>query len=87
MTRSMRRWQLVALDPEHLRSWLREHGVAEVLDPTAARPEHVLVELPTREAAAALLRDLVRDGVPMVSQAPAAGALEQVYLGLESDRR
>ena len=87
MTRSMRRWQLVALDPEHLRSWLREHGVAEVLDPTAARPEHVLVELPTQEAAAALLRDLVRDGVPMVSQAPAAGALEQVYLGLESDRR
>ncbi len=87
MTRAMRRWQLTALDPEHLRSWLREHGVAEVVDPTAARPEHVLVELPSAEAAAALLRDLVRDGVPMVSQAPAAGALEQVYLGLESDRR
>jgi len=87
MTRSMRRWQLVALDPAHLRTWLREHGVAEVVDPSAARPEHVLVELPTPEAAAALLRDLVRDGVRMVSQAPAAGALEQVYLGLESDRR
>ncbi|WP_104106891.1 ABC transporter ATP-binding protein [Nocardioides sp. 616] len=87
MTLSTRRWQLVALDPDHLRTWLRDHGVAEVADPAAVRPDHVLVELPTPEAAAALLRDLVRDGVPMVSQAPASGALEQVYLGLESERR
>ena len=87
MTLSTRRWQLVALDPEHLRSWLRDHGVAEVVDPAAIRPDHVLVELPTQEAAAACSETLVRDGVPMVSQAPASGALEQVYLELESERR
>ncbi len=87
MSRATRRWQLTALDTERLRTWLREHGVLEVVDPTAARPDHVLVELPGPEAAAELLRDLVADGVPMVSQAPASGALEQVYLGLESERR
>jgi hypothetical protein len=82
----MRRWQLRALDTQHLRRWLREHGVVEVVDPSSARTDEVQVELPSSEVAAELLRDLVRDGVPMVSQAPAAGALEQVYLGLESDR-
>ena len=82
----MRRWQLRALDTEHLRTWLREHGVVEVVDPSTARTDEVQIELPSAEVAAELLRDLVRDGVPMVSQAPAAGALEQVYLGLESDR-
>ncbi len=82
----MRRWQLRALDTARLRAWLRDHGVVEVVDPTSARTDEVQVDLPSQEAAAELLRDLVRDGVPMVSQAPAAGALEQVYLGLESDR-
>lgn len=81
-----RRWQLRALDADLLRRWLRDHGVVEMIDPTTARTDEVQIELPSQEAAAELLRDLVRDGVPMVSQAPAAGALEQVYLGLESDR-
>ncbi len=82
----MRRWQLRALDTDRLRAWLRDHGVVEVADPASARTDEVQVDLPSQEAAAELLRDLVRDGVPMVSQAPASGALEQVYLGLESDR-
>jgi len=86
MTRGMRRWQLVSLDTPRLRTWLREHGVVEVAD-VSARPDEVHIELASMESASELLRDLVRDGVPMVSQAPATGALEQVYLGLEHDRR
>lgn len=87
MSRATRRWQLTALDTGRLRAWLRDHGVLEVVDPAAVRPDHVLVELSGPEAAAELLRDLVADGVEVVSQAPASGALEQVYLGLESERR
>lgn len=86
MARSSRRWVLRAADPAQLRDWLLRHGVVPI-DDTAVRPDEVHVDLRSQEAAADLLRDLILDGVRMISQAPAGGALEQVYLGLEHDRR
>ncbi len=86
MTRGTRRWVLKALDHEHLRAWLHDHGVVPIHD-AGARHDEVHIELRSEESAAELLRDLIRDGVPMVSQAPATGALEHVYLGLDHDRK
>jgi ABC-type multidrug transport system ATPase subunit len=86
MTRGTRRWVLKALDHEHLRAWLHDHGVVAIND-AGARHDEVHIELRSEESAAELLRDLIRDGVPVVSQAPATGALEHVYLGLDHDRK
>ncbi|MGL4172452.1 MAG: ABC transporter ATP-binding protein [Actinomycetota bacterium] len=87
MSNGTRRWALSSLDTEQLHIWLQEHNVVEVTDPETARVGEIHIDLPSRESAAELLRDIVRDGIPLVSLAPAAGALEQVYLGLEHDRR
>jgi ABC-type multidrug transport system ATPase subunit len=76
-----RAWTISSLDDDLLRSRLAARGVV------VTEGRDLTVQLPSREAAAALLRDLVGDGVPVVSLAPAVGALEQVYLGLEEDRR
>jgi energy-coupling factor transporter ATP-binding protein EcfA2 len=53
----------------------------------ADEPGGVLLEVDGDEAAARLLRDAVTAGVPLVSLAPASGALEQAYLALEEERR
>jgi ABC-type multidrug transport system ATPase subunit len=82
----MRRWQIRSLDPGALRAWLRQAGVVPLADGGGARQDDVVVSLSSPESAAAMLRDLVRDGVPVLSYAPAGGALEQVYLGLEESR-
>ncbi|WP_448058758.1 ABC transporter ATP-binding protein [Cellulomonas hominis] len=47
----------------------------------------VLLEIDGDVGAAALVRDAVAAGVPLVSIAPAGGALEQVYLTLDEERR
>jgi hypothetical protein len=39
------------------------------------------------EGAARLVRDAVAAGVPLVSLAPAGGALEQAYLAMDEERR
>ncbi len=50
-------------------------------------PGGVLLEVDGDEGAARLVRDAVAAGVPLVSIAPAGGALEQAYLALDEERR
>ena len=50
-------------------------------------PGSVLVRIGDDTLAAAFLRDAVTSGVPLVSLAPAGGALEQTYLSLDEERR
>ncbi|PJI86539.1 ABC-type multidrug transport system ATPase subunit [Luteimicrobium subarcticum] len=80
----LRRWRLQALDAVPLAAFLTQAGVPFE---AAADDGSVLVALDGDPSAAALLRDLVLAGVRLVSAAPAGGALEQVYLSLEEERR
>ncbi|GIG40786.1 ABC transporter ATP-binding protein [Cellulomonas phragmiteti] len=92
-----RTWHVRTLSLPALTGWLDTAGVTYRLDgavrPTdvapdgTAPPGGVLVDVDGELGAAALLRDLVTAGVPVVSSAPAAGALEQAYLALEEERR
>ncbi|MBO0899109.1 ABC transporter ATP-binding protein [Cellulomonas sp. zg-ZUI22] len=87
-----RTWHVRALSLRALTDWLDASGVRYRPD-GAGRPEGpdaaggVLVDVDGETGAAALLRDAVTAGVPLVSSAPAAGALEQAYLALEEERR
>jgi ABC-type multidrug transport system ATPase subunit len=56
-------------------------------EPVPDEPGGVLLEVDGDEGAARLVRDAVSAGVPLVSLAPAGGALEQAYLALEEERR
>ncbi|MCK0116938.1 ABC-type multidrug transport system ATPase subunit [Isoptericola sp. CG 20/1183] len=78
-----RAWRIAALSPGLLTDWLTTAGTEARLEDDGT----ALVELDGDEAAAALLRDAVSAGVPVVSLAPAGGALEQAYLRLEEERR
>jgi ABC-type multidrug transport system ATPase subunit len=84
-----RRWRLTSLDPAALAAWLESAAVPVVeVDPATDDGQvGVLVELDGDAAAAALLRDAVTAGVPVVSLAPAGGVLEQAYLALEEERQ
>ena len=73
-----RPWRLRALDPALLLAALARGGHPHG-DPTAAGVD---VQLGSDEAAAALLADLVRAGVPLVSCQPLGGQLEATYLEL-----
>ena len=77
-----RRWRVRALDPAPLLAALAGWGV-----PTVPAGPALDVELPDEAAAASLLAALVREQVPVVAFAPAAGALEQVYLDLDDGGR
>ncbi len=87
-TARSRPWRVRSLDPSSLLAALDQRGVpvgAQGLD-----REGVEVMIESDAAAAALLADLVRDGVPVLSFQPAAGVLEQAYLsmiGLSGERR
>ena len=50
-------------------------------------PGGVFLQVDGEEGAARLVRDAVAAGVPLVSLAPAGGALEQAYLALDEERR
>ncbi|MGC5165906.1 ABC transporter ATP-binding protein [Luteimicrobium sp. DT211] len=96
-TGERRTWRLRALDPVVLTAWLDDAGIA--YRRVAAGPDgepglsaapddgSVHVDLDDDESAAGLVRAAVLAGVPVVSVAPATGALEQVYLSLEEERR
>ncbi|SFJ68196.1 ABC transporter ATP-binding protein [Cellulomonas sp. KH9] len=91
-TAGRRTWHVRALSLRTLTDWLdasgvgyRPDGAGRPTDPDAAGG--VLVDVDGETGAAALLRDAVTAGVPLVSSAPAAGALEQAYLALEEERR
>jgi ABC-2 type transport system ATP-binding protein len=75
---TLRPWRLRALDPAALLAALDRAGHDHEA-PTAAGVD---VSLPSDEAAAALLAELVRAGVPVVSCQPLGGALEAAYLSL-----
>ncbi|MCC2314372.1 ABC transporter ATP-binding protein [Cellulomonas xiejunii] len=89
-----RTWHVRALSLTELTAWLDATGVAyrpdgatRAADAPTAVAGGVLVDVDGEAGAAALLRDAVAAGVPVVSSAPAAGALEQAYLALEEERR
>ncbi len=84
-----RPWRVRALDPGSLIAALDRFGVRYTLPDTPER-EGVEVSIGTDTEASALLAELVRRGVRIVSFAPAAGVLEQAYLSmtaLDGDRR
>ena len=81
--RALRPWRVRALDPAALVRALERHAY-DFGDPT---PAGVDVRLATDESAAALLAELVRDGVPVVAFQPLGGALEQAYLSLTEPGR
>jgi ABC-2 type transport system ATP-binding protein len=78
-----RPWRVRALDPDPLMVFLDHHGTEH--GPPDAHGVEVL--LPGDEAAAELLASMVRDGVPVVSFAPAGSDLEAAYLAITEDRR
>lgn len=81
-----RTWRLRALDRAALVAWLDGAAVAWRPDDDAADGA-VLLDVEGDAGAAALVRDAVTAGVPVVSLAPAGGALEQAYLALDEERR
>ena len=90
-----RQWRVTALDAGALTRWLSStgaqfelEGAADDGSPVEGTPRgSVLIHIPDDTAAAALVRDAVSAGVPLVSIAPAGGVLEQTYLSLEEERR
>lgn len=97
---SRRPWRVRALSRTALTTWLTSVGAAwtpddaaepptgfEPPEPGAPDPGSVLLDVDGDEGAARLVRDAVAAGVPIVSLAPAGGALEQAYLTLDEERR
>jgi len=85
-----RPWRVRALDQAALIRALQARSLSFALPETATERDGVEVAIASDTEAAALLADLVREGVPVLSFQPAAGALEQAYLSLTSlsgDRR
>jgi len=90
-----RQWRVTALDGSALTTWLASTGASFEAEGTSddgtradgAPQGSVLIRIPDDAAAAALVRDAVAAGVPLVSIAPAGGALEQTYLSLDEERR
>ncbi|MFH5879735.1 AAA family ATPase [Arthrobacter sp. NA-172] len=80
-----RRYAITALDQETLAAKLTELGLEYRVE--AGRRPSVSLLLTHDGGAAALLRELVTAGIGVVSFAPAAGALEETYMNLETERR
>lgn len=78
-----RPWRVRSLDPDPLLIFL-DHNGTEHGPPDAGGVE---VLLQGDEAAAELLAAMIRDGIPVVSFAPAGSTLEAAYLALTEDRR
>jgi ABC-2 type transport system ATP-binding protein len=78
-----RPWILRALDTPTLLAALDGHGLD--FQPTGSNDVEVL--LAGDEAAAELVANLVRAGVPLVSCAPTGSSLEAAYLAMEQERR
>ncbi|MDP5226502.1 ABC transporter ATP-binding protein [Arthrobacter sp. YJM1] len=80
-----RRYSVSALDHAALVAALTGFGVE--FRPEAGPRQTVSVFVTDDGAAAALLAGLVQAGVGVVSFAPAAGALEEAYMTMETERR
>lgn len=81
---TQRGWRLGGLDMAGLTNFLNANHVP--WQPSNAQSGEVIVNLPSTEMAAALLRDLVGAGVPMHTMAPVSGRLEEAYLALNEER-
>lgn len=87
-------WHVRAMSYAALTSWLTSVGATWQADdeqdlhaPPREQPGGVLLTIDGDEGAARLVREAVAAGVPLVSLAPASGALERAYLALEEERR
>lgn len=83
--RQGRRYAITALDNQALAAKLSELGLEYRVE-AGLRPSVTLL-LTHDDGAAALLSELVRSGIGVVSFAPASGALEETYMNLETERR
>ena len=81
-----RRYAVQATDGSALESALRKLGVPFQVSGGQRRFEAV-VRVGSETEAAALLRRLVEEGVPVTAFGPAAGALEETYLSLREAER
>jgi ABC-2 type transport system ATP-binding protein len=77
-----RQWRIRALDPPLLLAALQHYAV-----PHRQQGDVVEAQIQGDAAAAALLGDLVRGGVPIVEYAPSFNTLESAYLAATEDRR
>ena len=78
-----RQWQMRALDAQRLSDWSAEASVRA----TTTADGTVRLAVPDDAAAARVLREALDAGVEVVSFAPTGGALEEIYLSMEGDRR
>ena len=78
-----RQWRMRALDPQRLSEWSAGASVSAA----AAEDGTVRLAVPDDAAAARILREALDAGVEVVSFAPAGGALEEIYLSMEGERR
>ena len=78
-----RQWQMRALDAQRLSDWSAEASVRA----TTTADGTVRLAVPDDAAAARVLREALNAGVEVVSFAPTGGALEEIYLSMEGDRR
>lgn len=80
-----RPWRVRALDAAALLQALDARSLSYTLPEASAERDGVELAIASDAEAAALLAELVRDGVPVLSFQPAAGVLEQAYLTLTAD--
>ena len=78
-----RQWRMRALDAQRLSEWSAGASVRA----TASEDGTVRLAVPDDAVAARILREALDAGVEVVSFAPAGGALEEIYLSMEGERR
>lgn len=82
LTEAPRRWRVRSLDAEGLTGALNRLNV-----PAERADGGVVVQVASEQAAARLLADLVRGGVPVSSFGPLHRALEETYLDIDEGER
>ena len=78
-----RQWRMRALDAQRLSEWSAGASVRA----TASEDGTVRLAVPDDVVAARVLREALDAGVEVVSFAPTGGALEEIYLSMEGERR
>ena len=78
-----RQWRMRALDAQRLSEWSAGASVRA----TASEDGTVRLAVPDDVVAARILREALDAGVEVVSFAPTGGALEEIYLSMEGERR
>ena len=78
-----RQWRMRALDAQRLSEWSAGASVRA----TASEDGTVRLAVPDDAVAARVLREALDAGVEVVSFAPTSGALEEIYLSMDGERR